>query len=111
MPRALGSVNLRSVTVVHEVTFRRVEDAVAFMAAVSRQCASPGIGRLIDQPLRAEVALFETRTCVYLSDAALTVAQRAFGPVPHVPMDITEFPADMRHMIGVDLTTPAGLDE
>ena len=94
---------------VHEVTFRRLDDAVAFVAAVSRQCTAPGVARLGDVPIRAEVALFDAKTCVYLSDAALIVAQRAFGPVPHVPIEITEFPADMNHMIGVDLAAPTAV--
>jgi hypothetical protein len=95
----------------HEVTFRRLDDAVAFVAAVSRQYAEPRVNPRVAGPVRAGVALFADRTCVYLSDGALIIAQRAFGPVPHVPMQPAELPADIGDVVAVDLTTPAGVDD
>jgi hypothetical protein len=96
----------------HEVTFRRLDDAVAFVAAVSRQCAAPRFDVILgDRPVRAEVALLADRTCVYLSDGALIVAQRAFGPVPHVPMEPTELPVETGDVIAIDLADPAGFDD
>jgi hypothetical protein len=95
----------------HEVTFRRLDDAVAFVAAVSRQYAEPRVNPPADGPVRAGVALFDDRTCVYLSDGALIVAQRAFGPVPHVPMQPAELPADIGEVVAVDLAAPAGVDD
>jgi hypothetical protein len=95
----------------HEVTFRRLDDAVAFVAAVSRQCAAPRVHPIVPGPVRADVALLEDRTCVYLSDGALIVAQRAFGPVPHVPMEPADLPVDTSDVIAIDLAAPAGFDD
>ena len=95
----------------HEVTFHRLEDAVAFVAAVSRQCAAPRVEGIVDGPVRADVALFDDRTCVYLSDSALIVAQRAFGPVPHVPLEPAELPVETSDVVAIDLAAPSGFDD
>jgi hypothetical protein len=95
----------------HEVTFHRLDDAVAFVAAVSRQCAAPQVNGILEGPVRADVALLADRTCVYLSDGALIVAQRAFGPVPHVPLEPAELPVETADVIAIDLAAPAGFDD
>lgn len=79
---------------IHEVTFERVDYAAAFMAAVSRQAASPN-APLVDD-LRVEVELLSPGARVYLSDDALLVAESAFGAVPRVSYDRAALPPAVR---------------
>jgi hypothetical protein len=85
-------------TRVHEVTFERVEDAAAFMAAVSRQAAGPRVVR----GLRVEVELLSPGARVYMDDIALLLAELAFGPIPRVSLDRASLDHTARR-VSVDL--------
>lgn len=91
---------------IHEVTFERMEDAAAFLAAVSRQAASPNAPHASD--LRVEVELLAPGARVYLSDDALLVAESAFGPVPRVSLERDSLPPGAR--ASIDLSQPYGME-
>ena len=93
-------------TRVHEVTFERVENAAAFIAAVSRQAAGPRVVR----GLRVEVELLSPGARVYLDDIALLVAELGFGPVPRVSFERESLDPSVRR-IAVDLDQPTGMEE
>lgn len=70
---------------IHEVTFERIDDAAAFVAAVSREAASPSIEQAAG--LSVEVQLLSPGARVYLSDEVLMTAEAVFAAVPRVSFD------------------------
>ena len=93
-------------TRVHEVTFERVEDAAAFMAAVSRKAAE----RSVDGSLCVEIELLAPGARVFLDDATLLLAELAFGPVPRVSLNRESLEHSASRM-PVDLDQPSDMDE
>ena len=90
---------------IHEVTFERMQDAAAFLAAVSRQAASPNAPPC-DAPLVA-VELLAPGARVYLNDDVLVVAEAVFGPVPRVSHDGNLAPAKR---VVIDIGQPLGME-
>jgi len=82
----------------HRITFDDIAEAAGLVAALSRQLASPRADLRADlralDPIEVGVATHGSVTNVYLSTAALTAAQRAFGSPPNA-QPIDALPADI----------------
>ncbi len=66
----------------HQIAFDAVEEAAAFVAALSRQLAAPRSDLIGAGPLEVSIAVRESGADVYLTPSALASAERAFGAVP-----------------------------
>jgi len=66
----------------HLVVHKRVSEAAAFVAALSRWINSPNSGIRPDDEIEVWTALSGTNCIIYLDDAALVTASAKFAPVP-----------------------------
>jgi hypothetical protein len=95
-------------TPLHEIAFDNVEHAAAFVAAVSRQLVSLGAASVKGGSVTIQTSRGGA-TLVYVDAAVMFAAERAFGPVPHVKLDVRA-PAGPDTVVEVDVTTPLGVD-
>lgn len=97
-------------SMVHELTFDAVDEAAAFVAALTRQLSSPRTDLTDAGPIDIAIALTLGGGAVYLSPDALVAAERAFGVTP--PSRVLEDrPRDSVLIVAARARAPLGRDD
>lgn len=76
----------------HRLAFDTIDEAAAFVAALSRQLDAPRTDLRGDEPIEVGVVVSETGADVSLSPGAIAATERAFGASP-ITQPIVEIPS------------------
>jgi hypothetical protein len=96
--------------VVHELTFEAVDEAAAFVAALTRQLSSPRTDLTDAGPIDIAIAVTAAGGSVYLSPDALAAAERAFGATPPSRI-LADRPEESVVIVTERARTPLGRDD
>ena len=95
---------------VHEITFDAVDEAAAFVAALTRQLSSPRMDLTDAGPIDIAIAVTPAGGSVYLSPDALVAAERAFGATPPTRV-LEDRPGESVVIVAARARAPLGRDD
>jgi len=93
----------------HQITLETIDEAAAFVAALTRQLAAPGVD-VHSASTEVAVAVRGTGAEVYLSPHALAASERALGAAPSTRV-VGSLPNDSVAIVTPGAIEPLGRDD